>query len=262
MSGLARLQASLLQHLREPRDIGVPGVPGVADGRLPASTGLRIYSHAYRARLGEALGNDHRQLGRYLGDTLWAEMLAGYVQRHPSTVRSLRDFGAALPSYLACTPPFSADARIAELARFERALLDTFDAADAPRVDFEALRARDPWQWPGLGLALHPGLGVLLLHTNAVDAWSALQAETAPPTTAASDAAAWAIWRDADRVTRFRSLDAAENAALASIRTASTIAVMCDALGAHRPAAEVPAAALGYLQAWFADGWVASVSGD
>ena len=41
---------------------------------------------------------------------------------------------------------------------------------------------------------------------------------------------AWATWRDADRVGRFRSLGAGEHAALQCVRTGGNIAGLCEAL--------------------------------
>lgn len=256
MNSLAALQHGFLQHLREPGDATVHGV---ADGRLAASTGLRIYAHAYRARLIEALDNDHPVLGTYLGDTLWAQLCDGYIATHPSRVRSLRDFGAQLPAYLAATVPFADDARIAEIAAFERVLLDSFDAADAEPLPFDALLARAPTDWPALTPTLHPGVRVLEVRTNAVDAWSAIKDDEAPPPSAASPVPAWATWRDAERVGRFRSLTVREHDALARVRDGGDIAALCESLAERLTPAEVPGAAVQLLQAWFADGWIVAL---
>lgn len=256
MSTLSTLQNRFLDHLREPH---AAAVDGVADGQLAAATGLRIYAHAYRARLIEALDNDHPMLGKYLGDDLWSQLCTGYIAAHPSRVRSLRDFGAHLPAYLARTAPFADDARIAEIAAFERLLLDSFDAADAPSLPFATLIAREPAEWAALRPQLHPGVRVLEVHTNATDAWSALKEDRAPPAHAASPVPAWATWRDADRVGRFRSLAQTEHSALTRVREGGDIAALCESLAAHVATADVPAAAVQLLQAWFADGWIVAL---
>lgn len=255
MSALATLQRDFLAHLQQPSGT----VAGVADGYLPAATGLRIYSHAYRARLVEALDNDHPALGTYLGDALWSQLCDGYIAAHPSRVRSLRDFGAQLPTWLARTAPFEGDARISELCAFERQLLDSFDAADAAPLDFDALRARSPTDWPTLRPTLHPSLHLLPVRTNAVDVWAALIAKAAPPAHAQLPVPAWATWRDTERVGRFRSLASAEHAALVCVHAGGDIAALCETLAVTHAAEQVPAAAVALLQQWFAEGWITAL---
>lgn len=125
---------------------------------VPRETGLDIYAHAYGARLREALDNDHHQLGRYLGDDLWEQLCTGYIAAHPSRYRSLRQFGDHLPEYLRTTEPFSAHPQIAELSAFERRLLDSFDAADAPYADWSELQSLPSEAWPDLRLRFQPSL--------------------------------------------------------------------------------------------------------
>lgn len=149
---LAQLQRHFIAHLRGTTDEHLEQAVDV--GRLPATTGLRIYAHAYGARLREALENDHPVLGAYLVDALW-ESLKGYIDAHPSRVRSLRDFGNALPAFLAETEQFRGHPQLAELARFERLLLDSFDAADDPRAEWAQLQAIPPEQWPAMCVRLH-----------------------------------------------------------------------------------------------------------
>lgn len=256
MNSLAHLQQRFLARMqgRPARD----DREDIADGAMPRELGLRIYRHAYRARLSEALDNDHPVLGTYLGDELWQRMCAGYIDAHPSRYRSLRDFGASVPAYLARAEPFAAYPLLSELAAFERTLLDSFDAADAARADWSALAAREAGDWPGLRLCLHPSLRVHRVARNSVETWRAIKDRAAPPQVAEADCAAWAVWRGADRVSLFRSLDEEEHAALAHFIDGGDFAGLCQRLIAWYPPEAVPAAALGHLRAWCADGWISA----
>lgn len=253
---LAQLQREFIAHLR-----GQPAEAlqqAVDVGRLPATTGLRIYAHAYGARLREALENDHPVLGAYLGDELWSVMCSGYIDAHPSRVRSLRDFGNALPAYLTAAEQFREHPQLAELARFERQLLDSFDAADDPRAGWAQLQAIPAGQWPGLRLHLHRSVRVHRACHGSVAIWQAIKADLAPPADAGpEDAVDWVLWRDKDDVGRFRSLEHDSAAAFACCRRGGSFAELCELMAITHPVDEVPARVLGCLQDWSEQGWIA-----
>ncbi len=227
----------------------------VQNSGIPVATGLSIYRNAYAARLREALENDHPVLGQYLGDGLWAQMCDGYINAHPSRVRSLRHFGESLSGYLATSEPFSASPQIAELARLERRLLDCFDAADAGLADWQQLLNMPAGDWPLLRLRFHPSLQYLHHEWNSIDVWSALKAGQTPPP-AAPETSEWLMWRDAERVTRFRSMAEDEAIALQQFLNGGDFAGACEALLRVHTAEVVPMAAIGLLHRWCDDGVV------
>ncbi|MGO1003441.1 HvfC/BufC family peptide modification chaperone [Lysobacter sp. CA196] len=97
----------------------MPGEPDdVVDGRISRKARLRMYRHAYVARLTEVLNDDHAVLGAYLGDELWPRMRASHIDAHPSGYCSLPNFGTSLPTYLAQVEPFSSYDELAEFERF------------------------------------------------------------------------------------------------------------------------------------------------
>lgn len=251
---LARLQQRFMQRLLDVPDDALD--EEIATGRMSREVGLRIYTHAYRARLREALDNDHPVLGLYLGDDLWHQLCAGYITAHPSRHRSLRDFGVDLPAWLAQAEPFATHPLIAELATFERLLLDSFDAADADLTDWPALLAIPGLDWPGLTMRFHPSLRRFPVACNSVESWRALKEGGTPPTPGPAAHPEWVLWRDDDRVSRFRSLDASERAALAHCQSQGDFAGLCEVLLEWHAPDAVPAVALGHLQTWCGEGWI------
>jgi Putative DNA-binding domain len=253
-AALAELQKAFLADLRGLKPDAAMAHLAQNSG-IPPVTGLGIYRNAYAARLREALENDHPVLGRYLGDGLWAQMCDGYIAAHPSRVRSLRHFGESLPDHLTSVEPFSASPQVAELARLERRLLDCFDAADAHLADWQQLLSMPEADWPGLRLRFHPSLQCLHHAWNSIEVWNALKAGEAPPT-ATPETTRWLLWRDIERVTRFRSMPVDESIAFQHFLQGGDFAGACEALLLVHPPEAVPSVAIGVLHRWSDDGVV------
>ena len=257
MIALDALEKRFLGHVR-----GGPIFPRewCAQGLVDSDVGLSIYTNAYGSRLREALEADHPILGRYLGDTLWAEFCEGYIEAHPSQVRSLRNFGAQVPKWLAAHSPFSKHPVIAELARFERTLLDAFDAGDGERLEWSDMQALAPESWPSLRLHFHPSLRLLPMTTNAVEIWRALKDDLSAPEAATSSMPARLIWRDAERISRFRPIEGGELEALRTVFSRSgSFAEMCERLSRLQPVENVPVKAIGFLRQWFDEGIISQL---
>jgi hypothetical protein len=225
----------------------------------PVTTaGLRAYLHAYSARLAEVLEKDHPCLGNYLGDDLWHALCNGYIEKHPSSYRSLRNFGDHLPAYLLRDEGFKKNSEIAELAQLERDFLDCFDAPNANAIAFSELIALDAEQWPILQLTFHPSLKLLKHHYNSMAIWQAMKVPEVPPPLIKADQA-WFLWRDTERITNFRSASDDEVAAFDTFQQHGNFSLVCEHLSEIHAVEDVPQIALSILSTWCNDGWVSSI---
>ena len=103
------------------------------------ATLFAVYYDAYRMRLAEFLSNDFPILRTCLGDELFGRLVEDYILSAPSRQRNARWYGARLPDSMHETAPWRWNRSAIDLARFERALSDAFDAADAPSSSIDAL---------------------------------------------------------------------------------------------------------------------------
>ena len=255
MTALAQLQRTFLSALREGDEALLPEL---ASGRaIPPTLGWGIYVNAYGARLREVLESDHPVLSQYLGDDLWGALCRGYIAACPSHLRSLRHFGERLPAWLRVNAPFDAHPQVAELAAWERRLMDSFDAADAPVAQWSALLALAPEQWPTLALQLTPSLQRLSPEWNSVPIWKAIRDGQPPPDAVAVVEEHWALWRDADLLTRFRPMSAQEVHVLGHFARGGNFAQACELLLEWHAAPDVPPLAVQWLKDWASEGWIA-----
>jgi len=252
VSALAELQTAFQGDLLGRRD------RAFTDRLVPTSKAgvealIGVYRDAYLLRLIEALSDDHPAVLKQLGDDGFAALTRAYAVAHPSRHPSIRWFGAALPAFLGEAEPWSARPWLAELAAFERALRDAFDAADAQPIGIEAMAAVAPEAWPGLRFRFLPSLRRLDLGWSAVRTW---QDESAPERLDAP--LAWAIWRPA-LVTEYRSLEPDEAWALDAAASGATFAELCEGLLQWHAPEQAPARAAGLLRAWLDHRMLAAV---
>lgn len=252
MSGLARLQAQLQAYLL---DQGQPP-PVVGDARAPAGERLAVYHQAYRLRLVQVLRQDFAGVAALAGDEDFTALAHAYLAAHPSRQPSVRGFGHALADFLAGDERWRRRAELAEMARFEWAWGEAFDAPDAATAAPGDL-ARVPGDaWAELQVQLQPALRQLRLHFNVPAVFGAVtREESLPALTRTADTVAWCLWRH-ELVVRWRSVAPDEAWALTAAAAGESFAALCEGLCSWHAAEAVPGRAAGLLQQWLADGLV------
>jgi hypothetical protein len=274
---LADLQARLSSWIRAPEgvaralaedDARAPdSEPGAAlrrleglirsDAALAAAGRLDIYANAYFHRIHGVLRDDYPALEGALGADLFRDLVTSYLLVLPSRHPSLRYMGDRLPGFMASheaaagirdRAPWAAD-----LAAFEWARVDVFDAEDAPLLTREALAARAPETFGTLWLCLGPW--VRLEHfEHPVDGFWRLGCEGEQPASNAwADPVGMLVWRQHEKVVH-RRVDPLEEEALTLTKSGSDFANLCEWLATRVDEADAPAQAAGWLEQWLADG--------
>jgi len=258
MLSLKDLQQAFKRHLYDTDPAIAEHIVGTA--ALDANDRLAVYAHAYDARLTEALATDYTALQALLGEDEFARLSHAYARAHPSTHYSLRYFGQHLPTFLQRNDDYAARPELAELARFEWAFVDAFDAADTAIVD-EATAAAVPMEaWPSLRMTFHPSLRTVPLNCNTLELWKAGHDGTDMPTARMMETLqVCLVWRH-ELMTQYRVLDADEAEALEAARGGADFAGLCELLLEWQDDdTQVAMRAVSLLKGWLAAGLVTTL---
>ncbi len=266
-AGLAETQQLFWQLISAPEGVraalATPGDAGArlraaveaifaGDARLSAVERLDIYAEMYFYRLRDCLAEDFRAVRTVIGPSRFHNLVTDYLLEHPSTHPSLRFAGRHLPRLLdthalAGDWPFLAD-----LARFEWALVDAFDAADAAPLAAEALEPVPAPAWAELRFRLVPSVRLLELRWAVQEVWSQVDRGESPE--APSDGpTCLVVWRSDLRVFH-RPVEGAEYAALRGVRDGETFGTICDQAAARGGADVAAATLLRIVGRWLTDG--------
>ncbi|MCP5367893.1 MAG: putative DNA-binding domain-containing protein [Hyphomicrobiales bacterium] len=260
-----RFQDFLLNGGDDPQD----PLPGLVSGTSKAGAGelMAVYFNAYRLRLMEVLGEDFKALKVFLGEDGFETLALAYIDQHPSRHPSIRWFGQRLPLCLATHPPYRDEPVLRDLAAWEWALGEAFDAADADPVTFEQVAAVPPDAWDGLGFTFQPALRRLDLEWNVPAYRAAVEDGAGAPEAPAPSGAPvpWLIWRRG-LDTLYRSMEADEARALDLVRAGAGFGALCADLAQTMDPEQAPEQAPGraatFLRTWIDDGLVCGLSAD
>ncbi|MEH6583996.1 MAG: DNA-binding domain-containing protein [Halioglobus sp.] len=230
-----------------------------AQGGIDVDKRMGIYSNAYRVRLVETIDTDHEILGLYLGDDLFEKMVGDYIAANPSSFHSLRLFCDALPAFLHNDDFFGQYPILADIANFERRLLNAFDAQESARATFSDLQAIEPQLWPGIQFRFHPSLQIFRCDSNAVESWQALKQDQTPPSPDYSGQRAWMLWRGPSRVSEFISLAPYQLALVEGFLQGNNFAGQCEQMLQWFDQEQATTEVLQAVQAWFVVGIISSI---
>lgn len=228
--------------------------------RLNSAARLAIYQDAYRLRLTEFLANDYPALAAVLGDEDFAALASAYIDATPSLHRNARWYGTRLPDFLAAQPPWSELRIFADLAAFERALADAFDAADSPGLGADALASLSEGERPRLRLDFAPSVSVLSLAKQTGALYEAVIEGAEPTMPDGGDEETILVWRDATLSPVYRILEADEASALSVARSGATLADICALLALRHTEVTAAHMAALFLARWFGDGLVTAIA--
>ncbi len=260
MSSLPRTQDDFQHYLLRQEGPIVDEIVG--DARLDASERLKIYATAYRLRLIEALDGDFVALKAHVGAERFEEIARAYIDTHPSDHFSLRHFGRHMANFLATTNPYRNELLLAELATFDWALTDSFDAADSVVATVEDMAKIAPDSWPQLVFVPHASMQRLNLEWNAPAIWKAADKdEPLPSPEKAPHPIGWVMWRQGLQI-YFRSLSVDEAFALDALLRGESFGGICEGLTEWIDAQNVAMHAAGLLKQWLSDSLIQKIHTD
>jgi hypothetical protein len=255
MSRLTLIQGDFQSYLLGGESAGIEQHV-VGTRKVPIATRLGIYGNGYLSRLIEALEANFPILSKLLGEADFGALGTAYVRSHDSPFFSIRYYGDGLAGFLATDPAYAGAPVLADLARWEWAMTEVFDAADAAPIGTDALARVAPESWAGLRFGWHPSVRRLALAWNAPQIWRAVSDDAGPPEVAFSaEPVEWLLWRQELR-TYFRSLQPAEAAALDAAREGQSFGELCAVLSEKLGETEAPAKAAGFLRDWIESGLI------
>lgn len=232
-----------------------------AAGACDPARRLEIYRQAYRSRLTEALAANYPVLARALGDQSFAELARQYIAARPSRHASIRWFGDRLGAYCDESEGALPHPALRDLISLEWAICSAFDAADAELATREHLLSLAAEDWPALRLRFHPSVAVLELGWGVEPIWQALSRDLdegiehqVPQPRSHNHAIV--VWRQ-ELTPKWRSLDQVEAVCLAAALRGDDFSRWCELAAAQLDAVAAPAAVVGWLQRWLAEGLIA-----
>ena len=139
-----------------------PEPPGLGDGAgNPAGARFSVYRNNVAASLTEALEQTFPILRKLIGDAAFKALAGAYLRAHPPTSPILSRYGESLPAFLETFQPLAHLGYLPDMARLERALVQSYHAADAAPLDPATFSATAPQDLPRLTLRFAPAVQLL-----------------------------------------------------------------------------------------------------
>jgi Uncharacterized protein conserved in bacteria len=124
----------------------------------PAGKRFAVYRNNVVASLTEALATAFPVLQKLLGEANFRGLAGLFVRRHPPSSPRLMFYGEAMPGFLEGFQPLVHIPYLADVARLELALRESYHAADAEPIDPAALQALDAEALMAARLRLAPAV--------------------------------------------------------------------------------------------------------
>lgn len=124
---------------------------------------VAIYGEMYFLRLAECLSEDYPAVKKLVGAEGFERLARAYLKKHPSRHYSLNTLGRKLPDFLAGATKMPRHAMLADVARVERAISESFDVAVSPSLSPADLAMIPPAAWETARIRMTESLRLLAL---------------------------------------------------------------------------------------------------
>jgi hypothetical protein len=261
--GLREIQEFMVVVLQKPQPLAsfedlAKATPGIVAGneRLSPVEQLDIYREQFWLRHTGALEEDYRTLLHVMGHDAFHSLCADYLAAHPPDSFSLRDLGEKLPDFVSSAARYKDDDLVVDLARYEWAFVDAFDAPDAPPLDVAAIASASEDDWARAKIELAPSAQLVRARFPVDELRAAVQRDESPERPAPNDVFL-VVWRGPDAM-KYLDVEPAAYALLARLAAGESLSAACEAIAADEPAVEEKVGP--WFQQWAAMGWIARVA--
>ena len=262
MGELSAIQGFMELAVQRPRPLAEDAriardTPAMIAGndRLSPLEQLDIYREQFWLRHLGALEEDYKTLAYVLGDQGFRALCEAYLAACPPDSFTLRDLGARLPEFLATTLPWKDDALAADLARYEWAFVEAFDAPSAPPLDAARIASASEDDWARAKLELAPMLQRIRASFPVDELRAAVQKNETPERPARKDLCL-CVWRAPDAM-KYLDVEPSAFALLGRLAEGEALSSACEAIAESDPAVGEKVGA--WFQQWASLGWIAHV---
>lgn len=150
------------QFRRAILDPSQPAPPGLRDGHhAPAGRRFSVYRNNVAVSLTEALEQTFPVILTLIGEENFRAVAGVYLRAHPPASPILSRYGEGFPTFLERFEPLQHLGYLPDIARLERALVDSYHAADAAALDPAMFSATPAEALGNLTLTFAPAVRLL-----------------------------------------------------------------------------------------------------
>jgi putative DNA-binding protein len=179
MSALRDFQSSFGAAIR---GAAASGIGPVRERQIPLERRMDVYRNNVHASLIDALASAYPVVERLVGTEFFRAMAREFLKVHLPRRGTLTGYGEAFPRYLEGFDPVMSLPYLGDVARVERAWLDSYHAADVDRIDAEALASVPPEELGNLCFSIHPAVQTVSSDFPVWSIWQTNKEEAEPRT--------------------------------------------------------------------------------
>ena len=167
------LARTIVCALRQPGE-PVPDAVGKTDG-APSLKRFNVYRNNVAVSLHTALAATYRVVKTLVGEDFFAVMARTYVADHLPSSPVLLGYGCDFPGFIETFEPARRLPYLADVARVEWSINESYHAADARPVTIDALSTLDPDALERVRFVFHPSLRLIRSDWPVLSIWHAHQ---------------------------------------------------------------------------------------